>query len=79
MIIAPSYTEKALEILKQKKNRIILVQKSRLDTKMQFRSCLNGALVQERDVRVEDKSDLQQATTKVCQRAKLMICYLPIK
>ena len=40
------------------------MQKSRLDTKMQFRSCLNGALVQERDVRVEDKSDLQQATTK---------------
>lgn len=64
VIIAPSYTEKALEILKQKKNRIILVQKLRLDTKMQFRSCLNGALVQERDVRVEDKSDLQQATTK---------------
>ncbi len=71
VIIAPSYTEKALEILKPKKNRIILVQKSRLDTKMQFRSCLNGALVQERDVRVEDKSDLQQATTKSLSESQI--------
>ena len=62
--IAPSYTEEALQILKQKKNRIILVIKpfSRPDT--QVRSCLNGALVQQRDNYVETVADLKQATDK---------------
>lgn len=65
VVIAPSYTEKALEILKQKKNRIILIQKSPLNEKMQFRSCLNGALGQERDLKIETPEDLKQATTRV--------------
>ena len=62
--IAPSYTDEALQILKQKKNRIILVIKpfSRPDT--QVRSCLNGALVQQRDNYVETVADLKQATDK---------------
>ena len=62
--IAPSYTEDALQILKQKKNRIILVIKpfNRPDT--QVRSCLNGALVQQRDNYVESVADLNQATDK---------------
>ncbi len=64
VVIAPSYTEKALEILKQKKNRIILIQKSPLTTKMQFRSCLNGALGQERDLKIETPEDLKQATNR---------------
>ena len=62
--IAPSYTDEALQILKQKKNRIILVIKpfNRPDT--QVRSCLNGALVQQRDNYVETVADLKQATDK---------------
>lgn len=64
VVIAPSYTEKALEILKQKKNRIILIQKSPLTTKMQFRSCLNGALGQECDLKIETPEDLKQATNR---------------
>ena len=62
--IAPSYTDEALQILKQKKNRIILVIKpfNRPDT--QVRSCLNGALVQQRDNYVEAVDDLKQATDK---------------
>ncbi len=63
VIIAPSYTEEALEILKQKKNRIILVQKQPLATTRQFRSCLNGALVQDRDLKIETVDDLKQVTT----------------
>ncbi len=64
VIIAPAYTPEALEILKQKKNRIILVQKSPLATTRQFRSCLNGALVQDRDLKVETPADLKQVTAK---------------
>ncbi|MDE5989158.1 MAG: bifunctional phosphoribosylaminoimidazolecarboxamide formyltransferase/IMP cyclohydrolase [Duncaniella sp.] len=64
VIIAPAYTEDALEILKQKKNRIILVIKKPLDTTHQFRSILNGALVQERDLKIETVEDLKQVTEK---------------
>lgn len=64
VIIAPAYTPEALEILKQKKNRIILVQKTPLTTTRQFRSCLNGALVQERDLKIETIDDLKQVTAK---------------
>lgn len=61
VIIAPSYTEGALDILKQKKNRIILIQKAPVNETKQFRSCLNGALLQDRDVA---KETMQQATNK---------------
>jgi len=62
VIIAPGYDPAALETLKQKKNRIILVQKGTIDSKHQFRSLLNGALVQEKDLKRENASDLKVVT-----------------
>lgn len=62
VIIAPHYDDKALAILEQKKNRIVLVQHCPNTSTMQFRSCLNGALGQERDLRVETVDDLKQVT-----------------
>lgn len=59
VIIAPAYTEDALAILTQKKNRIILVQKAALKTQKSFRSILNGALMQQRDTKVETPEDLK--------------------
>jgi phosphoribosylaminoimidazolecarboxamide formyltransferase/IMP cyclohydrolase len=64
VIIAPGYSEEALEILKSKKNRIILLQKHFELDKMQFRSLLNGVIVQERDLKSEAKSDMQSVTNK---------------
>lgn len=64
VIIAPKYTDEALDILKQKKNRIILVQHCGNDSAIQVRSCLNGALVQERDLKVETAQDLTPVTNK---------------
>jgi phosphoribosylaminoimidazolecarboxamide formyltransferase/IMP cyclohydrolase len=64
VVIAPAYTADALAILEQKKNRIILLQKQTLETTVQFRSILNGALVQERDLKVETRDDLRQVTVK---------------
>lgn len=69
VIIAPAYTDDALEVLKQKKNRIILVQKTAIDTQMQFRSVLNGALVQQRDLKIETPADLK-VVTKVAPTAQ---------
>ena len=57
VIIAPSYD--ALEVLKQKKNRIILIQKATEMPEKTFRSVLNGVLVQDRDTKVEIASELQ--------------------
>lgn len=49
IIIAPSYEKESLSILKSKKNRIILVQKESEIDNNQFRSLLNGVLVQDKD------------------------------
>jgi phosphoribosylaminoimidazolecarboxamide formyltransferase/IMP cyclohydrolase len=64
IIIAPAYSDEALEILKQKKNRIILIQKRACSTRKQFRSILNGVLEQNKDIRTEYKSDLKCVTKK---------------
>jgi len=71
VIIAPAYTPEALVTLKQKKNRIILVQKSPLAATRQFRSCLNGALVQDRDLKAETPDDLKQVTAKAVTPAQV--------
>ncbi|NMB49965.1 MAG: bifunctional phosphoribosylaminoimidazolecarboxamide formyltransferase/IMP cyclohydrolase [Bacteroidales bacterium] len=67
VIIAPGYEEEAFEILSQKKNRIILVQKSTLETvtPLQYRSALNGILMQDKDTKVELADDLKVVTKKV--------------
>ncbi|MFP4023452.1 MAG: bifunctional phosphoribosylaminoimidazolecarboxamide formyltransferase/IMP cyclohydrolase [Thiohalospira sp.] len=64
VIIAPSYDHEALEILKSKKNRIILIQKSNAFPNTQFRSMLNGVLVQDKDLKIEYKDDLKIVTQK---------------
>ena len=62
VVIAPSYTEEALDVLKQKKNRIILVQKDAKLPKTQVRTCLNGILVQEKNDKTDTLEDLTYQT-----------------
>lgn len=64
VIIAPDYDTDALEILTQKKNRIILVQKNAKLPTRQVRSVLNGVLVQEKDLKVETSEDMKVVTKK---------------
>lgn len=64
VIIAPGYTDEALEVLKSKKNRIILIQKETVKSVMRYRSAVNGILCQEADTRVETEDDLRE----VCER-----------
>jgi phosphoribosylaminoimidazolecarboxamide formyltransferase/IMP cyclohydrolase len=49
VIIAPSYNAEALDILKGKKNRIILILHDVELPQTNVRSCLNGVLVQDRN------------------------------
>ncbi len=64
VIIAPDYDVDALEILGQKKNRIILVRKETTFPKRQFRSLLNGVLVQDKDLDIETAADLKVVSVK---------------
>ena len=64
VIIAPDYDMEALEILSQKKNRIILIQKQFNRPATQFRSLLNGVLVQDRDNSTEGAEQLSTVTEK---------------
>ncbi|MBR3859000.1 MAG: bifunctional phosphoribosylaminoimidazolecarboxamide formyltransferase/IMP cyclohydrolase [Bacteroidaceae bacterium] len=65
VIIAPDYDVNALEILTQKKNRIILVRKEPEMPRQQYRSVLNGVLVQDRDLKTETPEDCKPVTNKV--------------
>ena len=66
VILAPDYSQDALNILFQKKNRIILKQKTtgKEANNTQVRSALNGFLVQDKDTSVQAKSDLTVVTAK---------------
>jgi phosphoribosylaminoimidazolecarboxamide formyltransferase/IMP cyclohydrolase len=63
VIIAPDYDLDALEVLSQKKNRIILILKENKLRSRQFRSLLNGILVQDKDIKIESAEDLKVVTT----------------
>jgi phosphoribosylaminoimidazolecarboxamide formyltransferase/IMP cyclohydrolase len=62
VVIAPSYAGDALDILKGKKNRIILIQNEVKLPETIVRTCLNGVLVQDKDFKTDGVSDLSYAT-----------------
>jgi phosphoribosylaminoimidazolecarboxamide formyltransferase/IMP cyclohydrolase len=65
VVIAPNYGEKAIAILSEKKNRIILVQNQVELPQKNVRTCLNGILVQERNNITDNKNDLKTVTETV--------------
>ena len=62
VVIAPSFSTKALEVLKGKKNRILLIQKNIELPKTILRTCLNGTLVQEKDNLTDSLENLTYVT-----------------
>ena len=71
VVIAPSYEESSLEILKSKKNRIILLLKDSSLSKHQLRTCLNGVLKQDKDNITDTKSNLTNCTVKSPSESEL--------
>ena len=63
VLIAPSYDESALTILKSKKNRILLQLNSFEWKTTNVRSALNGKLVQDRDTLITTKNDFSIVST----------------
>ncbi|MBI3500866.1 MAG: bifunctional phosphoribosylaminoimidazolecarboxamide formyltransferase/IMP cyclohydrolase [Bacteroidetes bacterium] len=62
VIIAPAYDETALNILKQKQNRIILLQKEFVVPSKLIRTTLNGYLEQDRDFKSETEAEMKTVT-----------------
>ncbi len=68
VVIAPSFTAEALEILKGKKNRIMLelvegaLSRKRDTNKLEVRASLNGFLVQDPNLKTDEKSELKNVT-----------------
>jgi len=64
ILIAPDYDSAALELLKSKKNRILLRQKQPLTATKQFKSLLNGVIEQDLDLHTDAKADLKTMTKR---------------
>lgn len=62
ILIAPRFDDEALAVLKSKKNRILLIQKSFELPTNQYRTALNGVLYQEKDLKTENLSNLTTVT-----------------
>jgi phosphoribosylaminoimidazolecarboxamide formyltransferase / IMP cyclohydrolase len=70
IIIAPHFSDSALEILQQKKNRIILIRRDIKKTDHGFRSLLNGVLWQQKDTSTETVDQMRPVTTRTPQPAE---------
>ena len=62
VVIAPAFNADALSLLKEKKNRILLLQKNSPLPDNQIRSCLNGVLMQDNDQKTDILEDLTYVT-----------------
>lgn len=71
VVIAPSFSEKALDILKEKKNRILLILHDIEFPKSTVRTCLNGVLVQDRNDKTDTIENLTQATNHTASTSEL--------
>ena len=64
VVIAPSFENEALEVLKSKKNRIILLLKENKLSENILRTCLNGILYQDKDNKTDSINDVYISTKK---------------
>ena len=64
VVIAPSFSQEALTVLKGKKNRILMVQKLTELPASSVRSCLNGYLVQDKDG-ITDSAEILETVTEL--------------
>jgi len=62
VLIAPSFDGDALELLKGKKNRILLRQKMNVEGTKQIKTLLNGIIEQDKDLQTESKEDFKVVT-----------------
>jgi len=71
ILIAPAYDADALELLRTKKNRMLLLQKKPLTETTQYKSILNGAIVQDLDLKTDSREDLKVTTKRAPSEAEV--------
>lgn len=64
VVIAPGFDDAAIEILKRKKNRVLLVRKEVALPTRQVRTLLNGTIEQDRDLSTEDRDRMLTVTER---------------
>lgn len=64
ILAAPVFDAAALDLLKSKKNRMILLQKKPLHETKQFKSLLNGVIEQDVDLKTDSHADLKPVTKR---------------
>jgi phosphoribosylaminoimidazolecarboxamide formyltransferase/IMP cyclohydrolase len=64
VLIAPAFTDEAVAILKEKKNRIILVRQPVLLPAKQFKTLLNGVIEQDKDAIIEGPEHMTAVTNR---------------
>ena len=62
ILIAPEFDKDGLKILKSKKNRVLIKLKKLPKKELIIRSCLNGVLEQEEDIKTEKINELKVVT-----------------
>jgi phosphoribosylaminoimidazolecarboxamide formyltransferase/IMP cyclohydrolase len=79
ILIAPDFEEKALDILKQKKNRILIKLKSSIQRSTQFKTILNGIIQQDCDPTAETRSTFTSVTERTPNESELTDLEFAIK
>jgi phosphoribosylaminoimidazolecarboxamide formyltransferase/IMP cyclohydrolase len=79
IILAPAYSVAALEILKSKKNRIILRVKESPSYQIKQRSALNGSLMQDDDRSIETRKEWKLATEASLNEVQMLDLEFGIK
>lgn len=79
VLIAPAYDAAALDILKSKKNRILLQQKVMEMPSMQYKKVLHGTLVQAQDKALENTWNVVSGTLNLEMEKELKFANLAVK
>ena len=79
VLIAPAYTDEAVKVLREKKNRIILVRQNVELPVKQFKTLLNGVIEQDKDMTVEGPDQMKSVTEKKPTESELKDLYFANK
>ncbi|MES2387453.1 MAG: bifunctional phosphoribosylaminoimidazolecarboxamide formyltransferase/IMP cyclohydrolase [Bacteroidota bacterium] len=64
VLTAPDYEPEALELLKSKKNRILLKRRANAPLQKQIKTLMGGVAIQDADLKTETREDLQPVTKR---------------
>ncbi|QJW92011.1 bifunctional phosphoribosylaminoimidazolecarboxamide formyltransferase/IMP cyclohydrolase [Spirosoma taeanense] len=79
ILIAPDYAPEALDVLKSKKNRILLKRKAVALPSVMFKTILNGVLEQDKDDQTETADQFKTATIKEPSASELRALEFALK